>query len=203
MRRRRDLTFPEWREHLRRWLAARNVEVPSPALQSRIKGRLRTYITLAGIGSTWHARAILIYYASSYLLCNRPAPSGSPLTAYLQHALDRYNHDPNRAHRRLERALHLLNRRGGVERRSRRADPGLTEDRRIEAQMLFAEIYAPRKQTRGPDAARAAAIAQLARMFGVTPRTIRTAVSNRSGDGSSASALKKQPKRTKPSKPPI
>jgi hypothetical protein len=100
---------------------------PGRAKQRTLR-ELNTYITLAKSGSTRHARAVLDYF---YWI----GPRDPSIRRYIEETRKLYNTDADREHRGIERALRLLDQKGGSERS--------TPDQRTEACQLYDELREP------------------------------------------------------------
>lgn len=162
MKRSRPLTAREWRKKVREWLAARADDRPNAALLRRVRYELDTYLRCASVGSTRHARAILHVVTIE-------GPLDRRLREYLKAARLRYEAD-HQGHRRLERALLLLESRGGTSRDRRAA---MTDDARIEAEELYASYVADAHSHGKERSAVKYAISKTAEALGVSESSIR------------------------------
>ena len=138
-----ELGRQRW-EHTRQ-MFLRKLSLPLQRMVSaraRVKGRretvreLDTYIGLATSGSTQHARAVLEYF---YWI----GPRDPGMRRYIEESRRRYNADGDREHRGMERALLLLDEKGG----SKRSTP----DERAEARQLYDELRQPGAQINAVD----------------------------------------------------
>ncbi|MGH8229636.1 MAG: hypothetical protein ACREU3_17325 [Steroidobacteraceae bacterium] len=106
---------------------AEGLSHPARRMQSTLH-ELETSIRLATSGSNRHAWACLEYFC-------RIEPRDARILCHIEEARRRYNTDSDRPHRGVERALWLLDSKGGGK--------ASTPDQRAEARLLYHELRQP------------------------------------------------------------
>lgn len=133
------------RDHLRvRLLGSRDGESHTH-WRARIEEALPSYIDLAEKGSPGHARAILLY------LVYGGGENNGEILQYVRRAKRRYENDVDRGHRGVERALGLLQSKGG--RKGGKTAPR-SDDFSLEVSIEYQRRYRERAAHRGQRGAR-------------------------------------------------
>jgi hypothetical protein len=156
MRRRAEIAPKEWLLQVGKWALAHGVRPPP---NNRIGAELDAWIEQAEAGSARHARGVLTHSL-------RKEVSDLRLMAYLERARQRYNADPDRKHRGMERSLLLLS--SARSPCNDRATPEAIE----EAALMYEQL---RRDDTGRGAAKRA-LAEVAAQTGVSRAAILRAI---------------------------